>query len=559
VGGDARRDDFLEGREGFPGQPLIASQQPSQGKRMQNWTISKKLYSGIAAMVLLILASGLIGATSAMGLYARLEEAVGPIAERIGHADSARMSAGGLYKYGRETIAAGFRKDSAAVVEIKKSLALDMAGLGIELDALEKAVETAGERQNLASFKAALSNWTETFGRIEALTAAGNLVEAETLNNATLRPLADEMEKSAKAIAERQYAYLHESSQKAGQHHETSRVLSLGSVLLSLLAALAMAWQVRGINRSLRRTAKEILEGAEQTASAASQVSNSSQVLAQGASEQAASLQETSASSEEVNSMACKNTENSRAAADLTAEFEREFSKANQSLDEMVGAMGEINKQSGKISQIIKVIDEIAFQTNILALNAAVEAARAGEAGMGFAVVADEVRNLAQRCGQAARSTSELIEESITKSNDGKAKVDQLALALRRITEDSSKIRVLVDEVRLGSQEQFRGIEQIGKAVIQMEQVTQRAAATAEESASAAEELSAQSETLRAIVRNLTAMVGGHALAPSRAGEDTADAGAGRTVRQGATGTTPRRTTAPAFTAVRLADKEFPL
>ncbi len=110
---------------------------------------------------------------------------------------------------------------------------------------------------------------------------------------------------------------------------------------------------------------------------------------------------------------------------------QHEFAETNQALEQTVAAMGEINTQSAKISKIIKVIDEIAFQTNILALNAAVEAARAGEAGMGFAVVADEVRNLAQRCAQAAKDTASLIEESIAKSNDGKTKVDQVATAIR--------------------------------------------------------------------------------------------------------------------------------
>jgi methyl-accepting chemotaxis protein len=207
--------------------------------------------------------------------------------------------------------------------------------------------------------------------------------------------------------------------------------------------------------------------------------------------------------------MARRNTENSRGAAGLVTQSQQKFVQTNESLDQMVAAMGEINTQSGKISKIIKVIDEIAFQTNILALNAAVEAARAGEAGLGFAVVADEVRNLARRSAQAAQDTAALIEESIAKSNGGKAKVDQVATAIRTITEESSKVKTLVDEINLGSQEQTRGIEQIAKAVTQMEQVTQNTAAGAEESAAAAEELNAQSEALKGIVERLTDMVGG--------------------------------------------------
>ncbi len=182
--------------------------------------------------------------------------------------------------------------------------------------------------------------------------------------------------------------------------------------------------------------------------------------------------------------------------------------EANQTLDQMETSMREINASSDKVSKIIKVIDEIAFQTNILALNAAVEAARAGEAGMGFAVVADEVRNLAQRSAQAAKDTAALIEESIAKSNEGRSKVDQVASAIRSITESSQKVKTLVDEVKLGSEEQARGIEQISKAISQMERVTQKGAANAEEAASAGEEMSAQAQMVQTIVDRLQELVG---------------------------------------------------
>jgi methyl-accepting chemotaxis protein/methyl-accepting chemotaxis protein-1 (serine sensor receptor) len=172
--------------------------------------------------------------------------------------------------------------------------------------------------------------------------------------------------------------------------------------------------------------------------------------------------------------------------------------------------MKEINSSSEKISKIIRVIDEIAFQTNILALNAAVEAARAGEAGMGFAVVADEVRNLAHRSAQAAKDTTALIEESIAKSNEGNKKLQLVAGSIQQVTGSATQVKVLVDEVDVGSQEQTRGIEQIAAAVTQMETVTQRSAASAEESAAASEELAAQAQTLYDIVERVRKLVGGN-------------------------------------------------
>ncbi len=301
-------------------------------------------------------------------------------------------------------------------------------------------------------------------------------------------------------------------AQSAAQRHVVATQLWVVGIVLVLAfggIGAGAALTIRSLTRTLRRTSRELRETAGQVAGAAGQVSSSSQSLAQGSSEQAASLEETSASSEEINSMALRNSENSRAAAALVTHSQEQFAQAEHSLDQMVVAMSEIDTESEKISKIIKVIDEIAFQTNILALNAAVEAARAGQAGMGFAVVADEVRNLAQRSAQAAKDTASLIEASILKSNDGKVKVDRVAAAIRTITQESAKVKTLVDEVNSGSREQALGIGQVGKAILQMEQVTQSTAASSEETAAAAEQLSAQAETLKDMVAELSVLVDG--------------------------------------------------
>jgi methyl-accepting chemotaxis protein len=186
---------------------------------------------------------------------------------------------------------------------------------------------------------------------------------------------------------------------------------------------------------------------------------------------------------------------------------------ATRRLDEMVQSMRDIRESSGRVAKIIKAIDEIAFQTNILALNAAVEAARAGEAGMGFAVVADEVRNLAQRAAEAARTTTDLIEESSHNADLGSARVEQVSVAIRQFASSVVEVRTLSEQVSTASEQQTKGILQVSTAVTQMEKVTQSTAANAEESAAASEELNAQAEASLAVVARLDEMVRGRAAA----------------------------------------------
>ncbi len=280
-------------------------------------------------------------------------------------------------------------------------------------------------------------------------------------------------------------------------------------VPIALAIGVIVFFLVQMINRRLDSLAIQLSGCADTVNGAVDDLSSASQSLVQGATEHSAALEETSSSSEEINAMARRNNENSHNVAEMVAKSQENFVEANTSLDEMESAISDIKEQSDRISKIIKIIDEIAFQTNILALNAAVEAARAGDAGLGFAVVADEVRNLAQRSAQAARDTTGLIEESIAKAATGKQTVDHVVSVMRRITEDSARIKVLIDEVNVGSTEQTRGIEQISQAMSQMEQVTRASVADADRTAGSATGLAEQAANLKLIVADLTELVRG--------------------------------------------------
>ena len=203
-----------------------------------------------------------------------------------------------------------------------------------------------------------------------------------------------------------------------------------------------------------------------------------------------------------------KGVENLESAVSRMEQTDRNASEANVTLDQMVTSMNQITASSENISKIIRVIDEIAFQTNILALNAAVEAARAGEAGMGFAVVADEVRTLAQRSAEAAKNTASLIEQSIGSSETGMRNVDRVAASIRGLTGHTSAIKTLMDQVHRGGREQAQAFDHIAKSIAGLETVTQGTAAAAEESASASEELNAEAQSLGGVVEKLTRLVG---------------------------------------------------
>ncbi len=407
-------------------------------------------------------------------------------------------------------------------------------------------------KELIAAFTKAFESWNEAAQKAHELAKADKTSEAYALMVGASE-YREEMKKEIQAMTDLTDKQLQEKSTNANSHAASSIRLTLMISIVSILVSLVIAFiSLRAVTNAVNQVVKNLFDSSVQVSSAAVQIASAAEQLSQASTEQAASLEETAASIEELNSMVAKNSDNANSTASTSGVSQDKATEGKMVVEKMLHSMDEINKSNtmimdqvnysnNRIAEIVKVIEEIGsktkvindivFQTKLLSFNASVEAARAGEQGKGFAVVAEEVGNLAAMSGNAATEISSLLDESIRKVNEivtetktkveklivdgkntveeGSAVANQCAEVLEQIVKNVSNVSHMADEIAVASKEQSNGVQEITKAMGQLDQATQQNAATSQECAHAAEKLSEQAESLKHSVSNLVVTVNG--------------------------------------------------
>ncbi|MDX2111993.1 MAG: methyl-accepting chemotaxis protein [Verrucomicrobiota bacterium] len=405
-------------------------------------------------------------------------------------------------------------RDDAAMVRAAEAIKNNADTISSTLTTIKDLSAGGDSEQHIAQFTQAFLLYTSAATKLQAYVKGNDLEKAMAVMD-------NDLSQSRKALRigiDELSLHLVELNQQSMSNFSADLTKNLGIILLvsALLGCAALGALI--LVQCISHRSMKLLTGASNRLASVSQevlgrsgdLSESSQSMADDASKQAAAIEETSASLEEIASATSKNAKDASSAQSLSSQARTAADDGARNMSEMRQAMDNIRKSSNEISAIIKTIDEIAFQTNILALNAAVEAARAGEAGAGFAVVADEVRALAQRCAQAARETSEKIQQAIDKTQSGVVLTATVGENFNKMIEYTRSINTLLSGIANANQEQSLGISQLRESVSQINQVTQATAGAAEQGVNDASCLNAQATELQVTVESIFAVIGGN-------------------------------------------------
>lgn len=520
---------------------------------MKNLKIATRLWSGFGCVIMLLVIMVLLSVSRMRQAEQRMDNMLEDRYKKITLATEVKYNVSLIHQQMRNAIIASNGGGVKSAIETMNAIRAKNKEL---LDAFDKIINVPKAREIFNAITDARSKDLAAQKELLTMLEAGKQDEAKIFLSQAVRQTEQTYIKLLTEMIDLQAGKMAEEAKFSKAEFKNAQQLMFGITLVALVLSLVIAHSItRGItkpmneavslarqvadgdltaniqstssnetgqlmlalkdmNSNLNKIVREVRNGTDVLVTASGQIASGNQDLSSRTEEQASSLEETASSMEELTSTVKQNSDNARQANQLARSASEVAIKGGLVVSQVVDTMGSINESSKKIVDIIGVIDGIAFQTNILALNAAVEAARAGEQGRGFAVVAAEVRNLAQRSAAAAKEIKSLIGNSVEQVEVGARLVSQAGVTMNEVVASVKHVTDIISEITSASDEQTSGIEQINKAIIQMDDVTQQNAALVEEAAAASESMQEQATNLARVVSIFKIMASQEGMSP---------------------------------------------